>query len=42
MKYRVNTKEEQKPQKKAETKKPQIKKGKTKLPIKKTKKVSKK
>ena len=40
--YRVNTKEDQKPQKKAETKKPQIKKGKTKLPIKKTKKVSKK
>ena len=40
--YRVNTKDDQKPQKKAETKKPQIKKGKTKLPIKKTKKVSKK
>ena len=40
--YRVNTKEDQKPQKKAETKKPLIKKGKTKLPIKKTKKVSKK
>ena len=40
--YRVNTKEDQKPQKKAQTKKPQIKKGKTKLPIKKTKKVSKK
>ena len=40
--YRVNTKEDQKPQKKAEIKKPQIKKGKTKLPIKKTKKVSKK
>ena len=40
--YRVNTKDDQKPQKKAETKKPQIKKGKSKLPIKKTKKVSKK
>ena len=40
--YRVNTKDDQKPQKKAQTKKPQIKKGKTKLPIKKTKKVSKK
>ena len=40
--YRVNTKHDQKPQKKAETKKSQIKKGKTKLPIKKTKKVSKK
>ena len=40
--YRVNTKEDQKPQKKAEIKKPQIKKGKTKFPIKKTKKVSKK
>ena len=40
--YRVNTKHDQKPQKKAETKKSQIKKGKTKSPIKKTKKVSKK
>jgi len=40
--YRINTKEDQKPQKKVESKKLQIKKGKKKLPTKKIKKVSKK